>query len=463
MGKLGKLKTENNQSLMCAKKSKDVRLIIGAILFLFGLLTFVLQYFALNQFYNLAIERTANILLPTINNLFEDIEKELLEENLDYINLGLDQLVYDDIEGLRILAMRSLEIPDVRRVYAYDNKGKLLDLTTNIEKTKKRFFSLEKVIAAGKTTNFQSDALSIVFPMGEEAEVGFLELIVDPKPDIIPEQNAIKSQVIKQGLIVFLLGSVLLLFVFSLFFTRLQKTEAQLLAKTEDLKHTNQRLVMACKTAGLGAITAHLMHAIKSPLMGLKNLELGGDSTDSKIADQALQSTTKQIENLVHETMNCLKEYELDEESYSFQAHELLCMTARKFDQKGKGNHISIISSQWDKVNINNLQANLLLPILQNLVQNALESDSSTKVFLQLEKAEGRIAFLVADNGPGVPEHIKGDLFSPTRSDKEHGSGLGLAICKQLAEQMNGGISLRSSTSKGSTFCVEIQSEEDLS
>ena len=219
---------------------------------------------------------------------------------------------------------------------------------------------------------------------------------------------------------------------------------------------------MACKTAGLGAITAHLMHAIKSPLMGLKNLELGGVKADSKIADQALQSTTKQIENLVHETMNCLKEYELDEESYSFEAQELLCMTAKKFNQGEKSDCVSIISSQWDKININNLQANLLLPILQNLVQNALESDSNTKVFLQLEKAEARISFLVADNGPGVPERIKDDLFSPTRSNKEHGSGLGLAICKQLAEQMNGGIFLKSSTSKGSTFCVEIQPKEDL-
>jgi len=462
MGKLGKLKTENNQSLSETKKTNEGSLIIGAILFLFGLLTFILQYFALNQFYDLAIERTAKVLLPEIKNLFDDIEKELLEENLDYINLGLDQLVYNDIEGLRILAIRSLEIPDIRGVYAYDSKGKLLDLPTNIEKEKMRFFSLEKVVDTGKTTNFQSDALSIVFPMGEQAEVGFLELIVDPKPDIIPERNAIKSQVIKQGLIVFLFGSILLLFVFSLFFKRLQKAEAQLLAKTDDLKQSNQRLVMACKTAGLGAITAHLMHAIKSPLMGLKNLELGGDKADSKIADQALQSTTKQIENLVHETMNCLKEYELDEESYSFQAHELLCMTAKKFNLKGKGTYVSIISSQWDKVNINNLQANLLLPILQNLVQNALESDSNTKVFLQLEKTEGRISFLVADNGPGVPEHIKDDLFSPTRSNKEHGSGLGLAICKQLAEQMNGGIFLKSSTSKGSTFCVEIQPKEDL-
>jgi len=175
-----------------------------------------------------------------------------------------------------------------------------------------------------------------------------------------------------------------------------------------------------------------------------------------------LQSTTKQIENLVHETMNCLKEYELDEESYSFEAQELLCMTAKKFNQEGKGDCVSIISSQWDKINITNLQANLLLPILQNLVQNALESGSNTKVFLQLEKEAGRIAFLVTDNGPGVPKQVKEDLFSPTRSVKEHGSGLGLAICKELAEQMNGIIFLRSSTTNGSTFSVEIQTAEDL-
>ena len=143
MGKLDKLKTQN-------KKSKEGRLIIAVILFLFGLLTFVLQYFALNQFYNLAIERTAKVLLPEIKNLYNDIDTEILEENLDYINLGLDQLVYDDLEGLRILAIRSLEISDIRGVYAYDSKGKILNLPTNIEREKKRFFSLEKVVDAGK-------------------------------------------------------------------------------------------------------------------------------------------------------------------------------------------------------------------------------------------------------------------------------------------------------------------------
>ena len=74
---------------------------------------------------------------------------------------------------------------------------------------------------------------------------------------------------------------------------------------------------------------------------------------------------------------------------------------------------------------------------------------------LKKRKAESHFSLPIMDRAS--PSTVKDDLFSPTRSDKEHGSGLGLAICKQLAEQMNGGIFLKSSTSKGSTFCVEIQ------
>lgn len=456
MGKLDRLKKEKNQSFVSTKK-----FIISSTLFLFGLLTFFLQYFALNQFYNLAIERTTNSISPKIKILFESIEKELLEENLDYINLGLEELVYDDLEALRILALRSLEVSDVQSVYAYNAYGELLDLPTNIEKTKARISPI--IIKSAKIkTKFLEDELSIVLPIGEDPEIGFLEVNIDPEQKIIPERKEIKSQVIKQGLMVFIFGSTLLLVIFQIFFKKLDRTEAQLIAKTKDLKNSNKRLIIACKTAGLGAITAHLMHAIKSPLMGLKNIELNQEKHEAEMAGKVLNDTTKQIESMVHETMNCLKEYELDEESYTFEANELLSLTAKKFDTEENRDRVKIISSKWDKIKINNLQANLLLPILQNLVQNALESGQETKVFLNIEKMDDKIVFLVADNGPGIKGEIKDNLFSPSKSLKKHGSGLGLVICKGLAEQINGTIFLKSSSTNGSTFCVEINSLKEL-
>lgn len=43
----------------------------------------------------------------------------------------------------------------------------------------------------------------------------------------------------------------------------------------------------------------------------------------------------------------------------------------------------------------------------------------------------------VSDNGPGVPQHIRADLFSPFVTTKRDGQGLGLAIVRKLMRDMN--------------------------
>ena len=131
----------------------------------------------------------------------------------------------------------------------------------------------------------------------------------------------------------------------------------------------------------------------------------------------------------------------------------MLSITADKFTQEAKNERLNIISSPYDSCKIDNLKANLLLPILQNLVQNGLETDPQSKVFLQVEKRDN---FLLFYNGPGIPEGLKEKLFSPVQSMKKNGSGIGLAICKELAEQIDAKIFLKSSTNKGSTFCVKF-------
>jgi signal transduction histidine kinase len=237
---------------------------------------------------------------------------------------------------------------------------------------------------------------------------------------------------------------------------RLRKAEVELIKKSETLRKTNQRLSNACKSAGLGAISAHLMHAIKSPLMGLKNLDFGGDQKDKETATKMLKATTQKIESLIHDTLNSLREHELDEESYTFEIHELLSITSNKFSHLSKNNRVNILSSPHDSCKLDNLKANLLLPILENLVQNGLDASPDSKVFLQVEKKDDSFLFNVMDNGPGVPEVLKDKLFSPMQSNKKNGSGIGLAICKELAEQINAKITLKSSTDKGSTFCIQF-------
>lgn len=47
------------------------------------------------------------------------------------------------------------------------------------------------------------------------------------------------------------------------------------------------------------------------------------------------------------------------------------------------------------------------------------------------------VEIAISDNGPGVPDHIADELFSPFVTTKRDGQGLGLAIVRKLVQQMN--------------------------
>jgi two-component system nitrogen regulation sensor histidine kinase GlnL len=48
------------------------------------------------------------------------------------------------------------------------------------------------------------------------------------------------------------------------------------------------------------------------------------------------------------------------------------------------------------------------------------------------------VEICVADNGPGVPEHLSDALFDPFVTNKRDGQGLGLALVDKLVRDMGG-------------------------
>lgn len=62
---------------------------------------------------------------------------------------------------------------------------------------------------------------------------------------------------------------------------------------------------------------------------------------------------------------------------------------------------------------------------------------------------------MIKDSGPGIPQEILGNLFTPFFTTKPKGTGLGLFICKQIIHDMNGNIHL-SSDSTGTTVTIQF-------
>ena len=103
----------------------------------------------------------------------------------------------------------------------------------------------------------------------------------------------------------------------------------------------------------------------------------------------------------------------------------------------------------------------LLFQVLINLLRNAAEAACShskePKVVLSFSPASGgRTAVEVSDNGPGVAESLRQDVFLPFFTTKQKGTGIGLSLARQIVLAHQGSIALDQSEGGGATFRLVI-------
>jgi len=99
--------------------------------------------------------------------------------------------------------------------------------------------------------------------------------------------------------------------------------------------------------------------------------------------------------------------------------------------------------------------------ILENLISNSIKySFDGKQIDIDVKNAGGEISFVIKDYGIGIErEHIEKifDRFyraDGSRNSEITGNGLGLAIVKRLADLQNISLSVKSETSKGTSFQI---------
>ena len=99
--------------------------------------------------------------------------------------------------------------------------------------------------------------------------------------------------------------------------------------------------------------------------------------------------------------------------------------------------------------------------VLRNLLDNALTAIGPTgRIDVQLRRINGYLQALVADDGPGVPEHQREQIFERfVRLDpSKPGHGLGLAIARRIAHQHHGDLTC-DPTPNGASFTLRLPTE----
>lgn len=102
----------------------------------------------------------------------------------------------------------------------------------------------------------------------------------------------------------------------------------------------------------------------------------------------------------------------------------------------------------------------LMEQVLINLVKNALEALAEAeqpRLSVSVTKtAEGAVEIAVADNGPGIPDELLGQIFVPFFTTKKTGSGIGLSLSRQIIHLHRGSLYATSEVGAGSCFTVLV-------
>jgi signal transduction histidine kinase len=103
------------------------------------------------------------------------------------------------------------------------------------------------------------------------------------------------------------------------------------------------------------------------------------------------------------------------------------------------------------------LMSQVLINLLRNAAEAAAGHAEAPAVSLSFSLIPGgRVQIEVADNGPGVPEDLRQDVFLPFFTTKAKGTGVGLSLARQVVLAHRGSIGLGQGDGGGALFRIIV-------
>ena len=101
----------------------------------------------------------------------------------------------------------------------------------------------------------------------------------------------------------------------------------------------------------------------------------------------------------------------------------------------------------------------MLGSVFRNLLGNAIQHNDETppEVTVSAAERDGSIEVRIADNGPGVPDSQKDEIFGRGEKGLESsGAGIGLYLVQSLVDTYGGDVFVEDNDPEGAVFVVEL-------
>ncbi|WP_170864358.1 sensor histidine kinase [Fodinibius roseus] len=234
----------------------------------------------------------------------------------------------------------------------------------------------------------------------------------------------------------------------------------------------NQKLQLEKSNKTITRIMNMVVHDLRNPLTGIKGISSMLRS-DEKLADEhkkmigLIHDSSNHAMELINELMdsNILEELENGYKSKKKERTEMRpflkrCVDVLQFRAREKGQTIELDFEGDATVSLNR---DAMQRVIGNLISNAIKfSHRDSTIRLSMEHSTETVLLSVQDNGIGIPNDLKEEVFDMFTEAKRQGTsgeqsfGLGLSISKQIVNAHGGSIWLESEEEKGTTVYIEL-------
>jgi signal transduction histidine kinase len=219
---------------------------------------------------------------------------------------------------------------------------------------------------------------------------------------------------------------------------------------TEESLRRNEKLTT------LGMLAAEIAHEIRNPLTVIKllfdSLNLKFEAGDERQTDvSVIGEKLDQLEEIVGRVLSFGRSREGMNARYDLNRltkDTLRLVRLKLHQQKIEIEYLPHSGDVYIEVNKGQIQQ-----VMLNLILNATQvMPDGGRIKIETQSDGNHAEFIISDNGPGIPEAIKNDIFDSFLTDRPDGTGLGLSISKRILRSHRGDIELIQSSPEGTSF-----------
>jgi len=235
-------------------------------------------------------------------------------------------------------------------------------------------------------------------------------------------------------------------------------------------KQLERELIQSQKFAAIGQAVTGIQHAIKNMLNSLKGgayvAHVGMAKENLEQVDEGWAMVEEGIERITRLSRNMLnfsREWKPDLEDVDLNG--LIASVCELNRQTAADQGIVLRAEAADSLPPVPCDSKLIHMAVTDLVVNAIDActskdyppDETPEVVLSCAENDGCLLIENRDNGCGMTEAVRKNIFAPFFSTKmTQGTGLGLAVTSRIIDSHGGRISVESEPDRGTMFRIHI-------